>query len=789
VRVEETDGRLTVAGTWSRASHVSFSAGAFVSSSQANATLSGTFRGTAFTLVGARGGRYGKFEVLIDGVSRGVVDCYAPAAAYSVPVFTRTSLVDGEHAFTIRVLGTKSTASSGSTVILDAIDITGEVLDRNAIDVTRFGTRNEEHDPRVNYVGLWGSSNVPDASGGKVRAASIVGSSAEASFEGTSAAWIGPRGPGYGRSEVLLDGVSQGFVDQYAAALAHKQSLWSVTGLAPGEHRIRIRAAGQKTAASTGTAIVIDALVLNKLRAPRYDESDGRTEVVGTWSKVSAASSSGGRYLSSASRDAHIVVRFNGTAVRWLGPTGPSFGRAEVHLDGRFIGTVDQYSASARSSAVIWAASGLADTGHALVIRVLGTARPGQSGAAVGFDCAETARGTLGAPAEWTTPGIGLEDYDARIGYAGAWRRGLAAGFSGGGYKYASSAGATLSTAFNGTAVTLLGAKGPAYGLLEVFVDGSSKGTVDCYSPTPAFGAALYSATGLASGVHVVTAKVLGSKSEESSGTLVAIDGVAVSGEPLRTMDERVSSVTRSSGWTAVAPPALIAGTGMSSTVAKATLTFRFIGSSVAVLAPRGPGYGKAEVLIDGRSRGVVDLYASKLQVQGSVFSLSGLVDGVHTVVVRVLGTKNAASSGTAVVVDGFAATGEKVSRRGTMVATARAQLNKQYVWAAGGPNQFDCSGLTSYAYRSGGISIPHQSGYQFRMCSPQSSTWTGLLPGDLVFTSSPTYIHHVGIYVGYGLTINAPGTGRFVEYRAASTYGCFGRIAAKYWPSGNNGL
>ena len=43
-------------------------------------------------------------------------------------------------------------------------------------------------------------------------------------------------------------------------------------------------------------------------------------------------------------------------------------------------------------------------------------------------------------------------------------------------------------------------------------------------------------------------------------------------------------------------------------------------------------------------------------------------------------------------------------------VDTALAQIGDPYVWAAGGPNSFDCSGLTQYAYAAAGVRLPHSS-------------------------------------------------------------------------------
>jgi len=94
-------------------------------------------------------------------------------------------------------------------------------------------------------------------------------------------------------------------------------------------------------------------------------------------------------------------------------------------------------------------------------------------------------------------------------------------------------------------------------------------------------------------------------------------------------------------------------------------------------------------------------------------------------------------------------------------VDTARAQLGKPYVYAGSGPDVFDCSGLTMYAWAAAGVSLPHNAEAQY-MSLPHVSQ-SELQPGDLVFFGAP--IHHVGIYVGGGTMIEAPYTGVDVRY------------------------
>ncbi len=94
-------------------------------------------------------------------------------------------------------------------------------------------------------------------------------------------------------------------------------------------------------------------------------------------------------------------------------------------------------------------------------------------------------------------------------------------------------------------------------------------------------------------------------------------------------------------------------------------------------------------------------------------------------------------------------------------VAFAYAQLGKPYVYAAAGPDTYDCSGLTMAAWRAGGVSLPHYSGAQYSRL--QKVSMSALLPGDLIFWG-PGGSDHVAIYIGGGKIISAPYTGAVVR-------------------------
>jgi peptidoglycan DL-endopeptidase CwlO len=103
-----------------------------------------------------------------------------------------------------------------------------------------------------------------------------------------------------------------------------------------------------------------------------------------------------------------------------------------------------------------------------------------------------------------------------------------------------------------------------------------------------------------------------------------------------------------------------------------------------------------------------------------------------------------------------------------TAVDTAMAQRGDPYVWAAAGPNAFDCSGLVQYAYAAAGVSLPHSSRMQSQMGTPVARS--ALQPGDLVFFYSP--VSHVGIYIGNGQMVHASTYGQPVKVASIDSMG-----------------
>ena len=109
----------------------------------------------------------------------------------------------------------------------------------------------------------------------------------------------------------------------------------------------------------------------------------------------------------------------------------------------------------------------------------------------------------------------------------------------------------------------------------------------------------------------------------------------------------------------------------------------------------------------------------------------------------------------------------------------ALTQIGKPYQWGGAGPGTYDCSGLTMQAWARAGVQLLHYTGYQWE--EGPHVPLDDLQRGDLLFfatnTADPGTIHHVGIYIGNGMMVDAPYTG--VDVRIDSMYQPGGLIGA----------
>lgn len=173
------------------------------------------------------------------------------------------------------------------------------------------------------------------------------------------------------------------------------------------------------------------------------------------------------------------------------------------------------------------------------------------------------------------------------------------------------------------------------------------------------------------------------------------------------------------------------------------------------------------DALIAQEAKADADLAAKKSQIQAQLSQLERL-------------RQQAVSAGAPVASGGPAPANCPVQAGsgagGTAAAYACRQIGKPYVWAASGPNSFDCSGLTMAAWKAAGYTLAHFTGDQWKQTTRVSAS--DLRVGDLVFYFSD--LHHVAIYVGGGWVVHAPHPGDHVRLAQMTSTGSvhgYGRV------------
>lgn len=106
----------------------------------------------------------------------------------------------------------------------------------------------------------------------------------------------------------------------------------------------------------------------------------------------------------------------------------------------------------------------------------------------------------------------------------------------------------------------------------------------------------------------------------------------------------------------------------------------------------------------------------------------------------------------------------EPHSRAAHAVRAALTRLGRPYVWGATGPDRFDCSGLTQWAYAQAGVPLERTTYQQIYVGIPVPRSQ--IRPGDLVFPNTG----HVQLAIGDNLVVEAPHTGSAVRISPLGT-------------------
>jgi hypothetical protein len=384
--------------------------------------------------------------------------------------------------------------------------------------------RHEQDSSPVSYSGAWHTSGSPVLSGGSAALSNDSGARVTFTFTGSAVHWIGVRDEWSGIAHVFLDGSLAATVDTHALPTQSQTEavLYAVSGLPAGSHTLVIEVTGTRSLLSLGSWIWIDAFDV----FPRFEQDNPSVSYSGTWHAGDSPSLSGGNAVLSTESGARAAFTFTGSAVRWFGTRDEWSGIAHVFLDGSLQAIVDTSTSPEETQAVLYAASGLPAESHTLVIEVTGEHGAASQQSWIWIDAFDLE--SDGAPPPPPPTVTRFEETDPAVTYGGTWFPSDRLDHSGGSARKSPEAGSGSSFTFTGTGVSWIGFRGAVTGIARVFLDGTLAAEVDTAAPSEEPQAVLFSATGLAPGVHTLVIEVTGAFNAPSSSAWIVVDAFEV---------------------------------------------------------------------------------------------------------------------------------------------------------------------------------------------------------------------------------------------------------------------
>jgi hypothetical protein len=367
-RHEESDPAVSYSLGWTQSNGAWFgwSGGRAVESMIPGARVTFSFAGTSVTWIGYRSGRSGIARVYVDGVLVSEVDLFARTDEVHSPVYTAKGLTNSNHTLTIEVTGLMNPEAISNLIVIDAFDVPGPAV-----------SHLQDTDPDIAYSAGWSPADASTAwSGGSATASAIAGAQAILTFNGTSIAWNGYRGPDAGTARVFLDGVFAGDVDMYAPTHSVQGNVFTASGLADSSHMLTIEATGERNAASSGALVVVDSLDVTR-PGTRFQETDWAVTYTGAWTQGNRNRTwSEGTAAVSSSAGAQAIFTFRGTSASWIGFRAARTGIARIYVDDMFVAEVDTYAPTEGFQDTIYTVAGLATGSHTLTIEATGQKNP-----------------------------------------------------------------------------------------------------------------------------------------------------------------------------------------------------------------------------------------------------------------------------------------------------------------------------------------------------------------------------------------------------------------------------
>jgi len=225
-------------------------------------------------------------------------------------------------------------------------------------------------------------------------------------------------------------------------------------------------------------------------------------------------------------------------------------------------------------------------------------------------------------------------------------------------------------------------------------LDGANLGAEDMTGPY----AVSWNTAGASDGSHTLTAVARDEAGNSRTSAPVTVTVTNAPPPQAQRFEETDASVSFDANWSAAPARSWSAGGAAATATAGAQATLTFTGTSVAWVGGRATGTGIARVLVDGVFVAEVDTYSKTEEIRVSMFGISGLAAGNHTLTIEATGRMNAAAVGALVVVDAFDVPAPATSR----LQETDPDIAYSAGWMAGDPSRPFSGGTATLSQLAG---------------------------------------------------------------------------------------